>query len=452
MIVRLTIIGEVFASAVARARSEEEAGKLRGRLWHADRVARVSALTAAIAHEINQPLTAILSNAEAGLAHLGRGEARPEEMHRILEAVVRADKRAAETIRTVRGLLRREEGSRERIDLALALREVVQLLGAELGRKGIPVELAVEPGGWVNADKTQIEQVALNLVQNAAAAMESCAERARALRVSVARTGNGNAAVEVRDSGIGIPGEHIEKVFEPFWTTRKDGLGLGLAICRSIVEAHGGAIGVTPNPDRGVTFRFELACDAGAAEAEAAHPPEPASARAATPAAAAWPVVCVIDDDEAVRTILVRLLAGEGWATAAYASAAEFLERQPFAAVGCILLDNQMPGMSGLELQQHMAERGAAPPVVFFTGHGELETGVHAMKLGAMDFLVKPVEAGVLTPIVRKALARHAAERDHAREREGYRERLGRLTAREHEVMVHVVRGRLNKQIAADLD
>jgi FixJ family two-component response regulator len=107
--------------------------------------------------------------------------------------------------------------------------------------------------------------------------------------------------------------------------------------------------------------------------------------------------------------------------------------------------------MSGLELQQHLADYGAAPPVVFLTGHGDVAAGVHAMKLGAVDFLAKPVDASLLLAAVSKALARRAAERERLRRRDALLARLGRLSAREREVMTHVVRGRLNKQIAADL-
>jgi FixJ family two-component response regulator/signal transduction histidine kinase len=452
VVTRLTIIAQVFAGAAAHARAEEEAQRLRSRLWHADRVARVSALSAAIAHEMNQPLTAILSNAQAGLAQLARGEAPPEELREILEAVVRDDKRAAETIRTMRSLLRRDEGARARVDLGEALHDMLALLAAELGRKQVRVEARLEPGCWVSADKTQLEQVALNLLLNAAAAMETCEPQERLLRLSAARTGDGRVAVEVRDSGIGIAPEHLQAVFEPFWTTRKDGLGLGLAICRSIVEAHGGTIGAERNPERGVTFRFELPAEAQAREEVPERRHLQAPPLQSEPAALAGPVVCVIDDDASVREGLARLLGAEGWITACYASAEEFLARQPLVAVGCVLLDHQMPGMSGLELQQHLADYGAAPPVVFLTGQGDLAAGVHAMKLGAVDFLAKPADAGVLCETVRKALARHANERARASEREACLARLGRLSAREREVMIHVVRGRLNKQIAADLD
>lgn len=450
---RLGIIGDVFASALTRARSDEEAQQLRNRLWHADRVARTSALTAAVAHELNQPLTAILSNAQAGLAYLAQGRPRADELRAILEAVVRDDKRAAETIRSMRALLRHDESGRARIDLAAALREILQLLAAELRHQGIRVETELEPGCLVMADKTQIEQVALNLILNAAAAMHARPRDERVLRVRVSRTGDGRVAAEVRDSGEGIPPEHLEAVFEPFWTTRREGLGLGLAICRSIVRTHGGAISVAPNPDRGVTFRFELERNTSE-EDSIVSPASGGTARGETPvpAGSGEPVVCIVDDDAAVRESLVRLLTAAKWKVASFASANEFLERSPLADVGCLLLDNRMPGMSGLELQAHLASGGFTPPVVFLTGHGDLATGVGAMKLGAVDFLVKPVEQEILVAVVRKALERHADGRKQMLEREACRARVGRLSAREREVLEHVIRGRLNKQIAADLD
>jgi FixJ family two-component response regulator/nitrogen-specific signal transduction histidine kinase len=451
VITRLTIIGEVFANAVARARAEEEAQLLRSRLWHADRVAHIGALAGAVAHELNQPLAAILSNAQAGLRYLERGTLGPDEVRAILEAVVRDEKRAAETIRGMRALLRREPTGRARIDVAAALHEVLQLLAAELRRQGVALETALEPGSWVMADKMQIEQVVLNLVLNAAAAMQACPREERCLRVSARGTDDGRIAVAVRDAGVGIAAEHREAVFEPFWTTRREGLGLGLAVCRSIVEAHGGAIAVEPNPDRGVTFRFELpaaASDAAVAStpAQAALAPAPASGGADAP------TICIVDDDAALRESLGRLAAAEGWRALAYASGTEFLERAPLAEVACILLDNRMPGLPGIELLERLASRGAAPPVVLLSGSGDVETGVEAMKLGAVDFLVKPVEGDVLVAAVRKALRRHTDEQAQTRERETSRALLARLSAREHEVLEHVIRGRLNKQIAADLD
>jgi FixJ family two-component response regulator len=303
------------------------------------------------------------------------------------------------------------------------------------------------------ADKAQIEQVALNLVLNAAAAMQARPRDERLLRLSVARGEDGRAVAAVCDSGRGIAAEHVEEVFEPFWTTHGEGLGLGLAICRSIVEGHGGVIRVDPNADRGVTVRFELPGEAADGDAET--PRAPAAERATEPstrAVADEPTVCIVDDEATVRESLVRLLEAAGWKTASYASAGELLDRPSLADVACLLLDVRMPGLSGSELQQLLSAKGAAPPIVFLTGHAEVAAGIDAMKLGAVDFLAKPVHDAVLIGAVRKAMERHAGERKRWLEQEACRVLVDRLTAREREIMQHVIRGRLNKQIAADLD
>lgn len=455
MITRLRIIGGMFVGAIARVRSEDETRKLRQRLWHADRLARTGELTAAIAHELNQPLAAILSNAQAGLRYLDRDAATPAEVRAILDAIVRDDKRAAQTIWTLRGLLRRDESRRERIDLAAALREVLQLLAGELSGQGIRVQTQLDTPCPVVADRAQIEQVALNLILNAAAAMRARAPGERVLRLSAFRDDEGRVVAALRDSGTGIAAEHLETVFEPFWTTRREGLGLGLPICRSIVEAHGGTIRAEPNADRGVTFRFDLPGDVGRGDGDAdadAQPAEPHASEEPTMAVRSGPVVCVVDDDAAVRASLVRLLAATGWQAAAYASAEELLAHRPLADIACMLLDIRMPGMSGLDLQRQLARDGVAPPVVFLTGHHDVSVGVDAMKLGAVDFLVKPVEADVLVAVVRKALEHHTDERQRTLERETCAAKVRRLSVREREVLEHVIRGRLNKQIAADLD
>lgn len=452
VITRLAIIGEVFANAMSRARFEEEAQRLRSRLWHADRVARVGALTAAIAHELNQPLAGILSNAQAGLRYLDRKIAEPDDLRAILESIVRDDKRAAETIRTMRALLRRDESGRARIDAAAALREVLDLLSADLRLQGIQVDVELETGCWVVADKAQIEQVALNLILNAAAAMQACPREARRLWLAGSRTRDGRVVVTVRDSGTGIAPERAELVFEPFWTTRPDGLGLGLAICRSIVEAHGGSIGVEPGSEGGATIRFELPAEENASDGVAVPTAKETQSQGATPFAAGGPTVCVVDDDASIRESLVRLLESADMRAASYASAQEFLERGSDADVACILLDVRMPGMTGLELQEQLVGASAPPSIVFLTANGDVATGVEAMRAGAVDFLQKPVDQDLLIAAVRKALARHAAGQTRRAEQARSRALIARLSAREREIMDHVVRGRMNKQIAADLD
>jgi FixJ family two-component response regulator/signal transduction histidine kinase len=451
LINRLTIIGEVLASAAARVRSEEEARRIRNRLWHADRVSLSASLTAAIAHELNQPLAAILSNAQAGLRYLDRGMMKPEDVRAILESIVRDDKRAAETIRTMRALLRQDESGRTRIDAAAAVQEVLRLLAGELDDQGIRVDAQFGAECWVAAEKAQLQQVALNLILNAAASMQSRPRDERRLRVSVLRTEDGRVAGAVRDSGTGIAPEHLEAVFEPFFTTKAEGLGLGLAICRMIAQAHGGALWAEPNPDGGATFRFELPLDATPAADEPAAAALETTA-AAQPVAAGDPIVCVLDDDPGVRESLLRLLAAAGWSVECYASAGEFLERRSTQNVACLVLDVRMPGLPGPELQQLLVARGVAPPLVFLTASDDLAAGVDAMKLGAVDFLTKPVDGEILVAAVRKAIERHAGERTRNHALASSKALVGRLSVREHEVVAHVLRGRLNKQIAADLD
>ena len=165
------------------------------------------------------------------------------------------------------------------------------------------------------------------------------------------------------------------------------------------------------------------------------------------------PKVFIVDDDPQFARGLARVINAAGWRTEAYESAAAFLEavgREP-GARGCICLDVRMPGMKGTDLHRALRERGVDLPVIFLTGHGDVPTSVDAMKRGAVDFLEKPVSSHVLIPAIRTAMDRHAAERERDHERREIEARLARLSPREHEVMTHVIAGRLNKQIAADL-
>lgn len=163
--------------------------------------------------------------------------------------------------------------------------------------------------------------------------------------------------------------------------------------------------------------------------------------------------VYIVDDDATFARGLARLVGAAGWKAEVFRSAAEFLaprERQD-GELACVLLDVRMPGMKGPDLYRAMLERKIDLPVIFLTGHGDIPTSVDAMKLGAVDFLEKPVPAKQLIGAIRVALARHAESRQRVRERHEIESRLSRLSVREREVMGHVIAGRLNKQIAADL-
>lgn len=161
--------------------------------------------------------------------------------------------------------------------------------------------------------------------------------------------------------------------------------------------------------------------------------------------------VFVIDDDASVRRSLRRLLRLSGYAVEEFASADDFLRREKPSGTGCVVLDIRMPHMTGPQLFDRMAGLGYSLPVIFLTAHGDIPTSVHAMKDGAVDFLVKPVDADSLLRAIRDGIARHSTSLAAEKESAAVRARLGRLSRREREVMEHVVRGEPNKRIATDL-
>ena len=161
--------------------------------------------------------------------------------------------------------------------------------------------------------------------------------------------------------------------------------------------------------------------------------------------------VFVIDDDDDVRDGLTRLLRSTGWNVVACAAAQEFLDTPIGDAPGCILLDVSMPGMTGPELHEQLRQKGVSLPVIYLTGNSDISTGVKAMKRGAVDFLEKPIDADALLPAIEDAIGRHRLICAERKRRDEIDRRLSKLSVREREVLDHVVIGRLNKQIAADL-
>jgi PAS domain S-box-containing protein len=241
-----------------RKRAEEELQRLRLHLWHTDRVAQTGAITASLAHELNQPLTGILSNAQAGLRFMDGANPDLEEIRAILTDIVHDDKRAGAVISGLRNMLRRKETQRERINLADTIEEVLVFMHSELVDQQIELRLRLEPDCLVLADQGQLQQVILNLVMNAVQAMHAQPAEQRRLELTLRRSNTNEVLVAVRDSGPGIPEDQQGKLFEAFWTTKNHGLGIGLHISRSIVESHVGRLSFTNNPDQGATFSFTL--------------------------------------------------------------------------------------------------------------------------------------------------------------------------------------------------
>ena len=253
----LTIFG-LLVQRARRRRAEIEMLKQRAELAHLNRIVTTGQLAASIAHQLSQPLMAIMTNAGALQKILDRREPIPDEAREIVADILKDDKRAAEIIRHMRRFLRKRELVNGAVEVNELVAETVHLVGVEAATRNVRVKF--EPQSelpCVAGDRVLLQQVMMNLVLNALEAMTESPEDSRWLTI---RTGNGDGAVtiDVRDSGTGIPREQLERLFEPFQSTKKDGLGIGLSITRAIVDAHGGRIWAENNADRGATFHVAL--------------------------------------------------------------------------------------------------------------------------------------------------------------------------------------------------
>ena len=243
----------------ARKQAELEVQQQRGELAHLSRVTMLGELSGSLAHELNQPLTAILSNAQAAQRFLAHDNTDLNEVRDILADIVAEDKRAGEVIRRLRLLLKKGEVQHQPFDINEVVREVLKLVRSDLVNQGVAVEAELAPAlPEVNADRVQLQQVLLNLVMNACDAMAGGPAGDHKLIIRTELAGSEGIRVSVADRGVGLASENLEKVFEPFFTTKVQGMGLGLSVCRSIITAHGGKLWATNNPGRGATFQFTL--------------------------------------------------------------------------------------------------------------------------------------------------------------------------------------------------
>ena len=246
------------AEAEARE-SERRYRELQMELAHASRVATMGQLSASIAHEINQPIAAVIANANAGLRWLGAQQPDLDEVRQALGRIVRDGNRTGEVIGRVRALVKKVPPRRDPLDMNEAVREVIGLTQAELQRNGVRLQTRLAGDlPLVSADRVQLQQVMINLIVNAIEAMNGAAERPHELTIVSGRDDPDNLFVEVQDTGPGLDPEKLDRLFQSFYTTKLDGIGMGLAISRSIAEAHGGRLSAAPNQPREAVFRFTL--------------------------------------------------------------------------------------------------------------------------------------------------------------------------------------------------
>jgi len=243
-----------------RLQAEARALQHQADLAHVDRINIMGEMASGLAHELNQPLTAISTYCQAGLRIIAAADDKPEKLIHALEQASNQAQRAGEIIRRMRRFTGKGVVRRKPMDINGIIKNAVSFVEAELNRKDIKLilELADKLPAAV-ADEVQIEQVILNLLHNAIEAMFSGGDNTRILRVSSLYTGGDTIQVTVSDTGPGLDAAAADKIFDTFFTTRKDGMGLGLAISRSIVEAHGGQLRADSTPGAGATFYFTLA-------------------------------------------------------------------------------------------------------------------------------------------------------------------------------------------------
>ena len=242
-----------------RSHAERALREAQAELAHVTRVLAMGELTASIAHEVNQPLAAIVANANAGSRWLANPTPNLEEARNAISRIVRDGNRASDVIRRIRALVKKGDTEKTLLDINEVIQEVVSLTHSEIQKSGVMLKMNLASGlPRILGDRIQLQQVILNLVMNGIEAMNTVKDRPREMLIRSSQYESDKVLVAVQDSGIGIDSQNLEKIFDTFYTTKSQGMGMGLAISRSIVENHGGRLWAVPNDGPGATFQFTL--------------------------------------------------------------------------------------------------------------------------------------------------------------------------------------------------
>jgi len=279
LLLQATLITVLLFEHRRRRNAEALARRRMSELAHVNRMATAGELSASLAHEIKQPLAAMVANANAGLRWLGRTKPDFDEARSAFQRIVSDGHRAGQVLGSVRAMFEKDSGKRAQVNLNGVIREVLTLLEGELRAHNVLVQTdLLDTLPEISGNRVQLQQVIVNLVMNAVEAMEGVDDRPRLLRLKTELDSNNHVLIRVEDSGPGIDVENIDRIFNAFFTTKPRGIGMGLSICRSIVEAHDGRLWVSPGADYGSVFQFTVPNN-GQRRKDEKIGPEPVSAR-----------------------------------------------------------------------------------------------------------------------------------------------------------------------------
>ena len=420
----------------ARKQAEQETQLLRQEIAHAGRVSMMGQLASGLAHEINQPLASILRNAEAAELFLQHPSPDLDEIRAILSDIRSDDERAGQVIDRMRGLLKRQTLDTGRLDVGALVGDVAALVRVDAATRQVKLDVDVPADlPHVRGDRVQIQQVLLNLILNGMDALNGTRLEDRRVDVTARLDGAQLVEIAVGDAGPRHSCRHARADLRPVFHDQ--------------AERHGHRSGGLPHDRRGAQRATVGREQERRRRGVSFHAADRGGGRRRMNATE--PTVHIVDDDASFLAAISRLLRASGFAVRTFGSASDFLAQRADDAPGCVLADVRMPGMNGLELQSALARSSNPLPILFLTGHGDIPSSVRAMRDGAEDFLEKRAAKAQLLEAVKRALARDAREREARNRQRELRARFGTLTAREFEVLGHVVRGKLNKQIAGDL-
>jgi PAS domain S-box-containing protein len=393
------------ADITRRKRAEEGLQAAQRQLEARDRLAAMATLAAGIAHEINNPLAAVLGNVELSLDALETEPLVVAELRSMLQDARVAANRVREIVQSMRLLARGDAVRRERVNVASCVEQSVAFAANTLRYRARLIR-DVAPDLYVEASTAQLSQVFVNLLANAAHALLDDAPERNEIKITARREGN-RARIEIADNGKGIPEELQSRIFEPFFTTKDtgEGMGLGLSICRNIIEGFGGTMSVSSTLGQGTVFRVLLPAASAAPEAVAPAPSDPKRPSSIPPSGIRARVL-IVDDEQAVTALLRHVLAGDAYDVVTVKSGREALAALQQMRFDLILCDLMMPEMTGEDvyLEATRAQPELASRFVFLTGGAFTARGRQFLASVNAPVLEKPFHVAELRGLVRERL------------------------------------------------